>query len=163
MKIAAPGGQEVRPGESQKLAVSMSSKGYRNTLEKHIQIQTNDPDAPQVKLSLKAKVLEVLSVSPPILNFGSVKEGLTYTKQITISNSSKTPVTITGIEGKPSQFVIVAHQPEIVLDPGKSHTLDISLSPASTRNRFHGYLSIATDLEFLPTKIIRVVARISTE
>ncbi|MDT8274162.1 MAG: choice-of-anchor D domain-containing protein, partial [Desulfomonilia bacterium] len=130
---------------------------------RQIDIKTNDPDVPEVSVYLQATVVEMLSVNPPILNFGKVKQGLTHTKELTLTNTSKTTLVISGIEGNPPAFLNVSAECPITIEPGQSHTMTVTLAPGSTKSRFHGYISILTELEFLPRKILRVAAQISRE
>ena len=73
--MTAPGGQEIEPGKTQKLVVNISGRAMRDNYTKDIEVETNDPAMPVLKLTVKAEIMEVLSIVPMAIDFGTVKVG----------------------------------------------------------------------------------------
>jgi HYDIN/CFA65/VesB-like, Ig-like domain len=160
VKVTAPGGQDIAPGGSQKVVVSMSTRYFRDTLQKVIEIQTTDPDTPVITLTMKAKIIEILSVMPKEINFGDVKPGSMNKREITITNKDKESVTITKIAANPSTILTVSQQGEVKLKPEKSFTFELSFHPTQADEHFFGLLNIETNIENLQQKNVRIMARV---
>lgn len=170
MKITAPGGQglasrgqDIEPGGTFKLAVSMSTRGYTKTLNKQIKIQTNDPRAGLLRLTMKAKVHEILSVSPRLVNLGKVQKGSSHTRELQVENKGKDTVSITRIIAKPDTMITIAPAEPFILKPGEEKRFEITFNPGSAKGHTGGYVDLSTDMEYLPRKIIRVRAQVVEE
>ena len=165
MKIAAPGGQglnfrgeNIEPGGTLKIVVSMSTRGYIKSLHKQIKIQTNDPEAGLVKVTMEAKILEVFSVAPRLVNFGKVHQGTTHSRPLTVKNKGKDPITISKITAKPGTMIVVSPANAFTLSPGEERHFEITFNPGSSKGHTGGYISLFTDIEYLPKKIVRIRA-----
>lgn len=159
MKVTAPGGQDIAPGGSQRVVVSISTHHFRDSLLKVIEIQTTDPETPLVSLTMKAKIIEIVSIVPKDINFGDVKPGSMNKREITITNKSKETVTITKISANPSAILMVSQQGEVKLEPGKSFTFELHFQPTQSNERFYGLMSVETSLENVH-KMVRIKARV---
>ena len=82
--VAKPDKDELAPGESTNLVVTFDSKGRFGKQKKLIRVESNDPNNPQVILTLKGsvKMPENENASYPVFHFsetqhdfGKVKEG----------------------------------------------------------------------------------------
>jgi len=170
VKITAPGGQvlesrgqNIEPGGSQKIVVSMSSKGYTRSLNKQIKIQTNDPEAGLVILTMEAKVREVLSVVPHLVNFGKVYQGSTHTRELKIKNTGKDPIAISQITAKPDTMIAISPAEPFTLNPGEEKQFELTFHPGTSKGHTGGYISLTTDIEYLQNKVIRVRAQVVEE
>jgi hypothetical protein len=139
--------------------VSISTHHFRDSLLKVIEIQTTDPETPLVSLTMKAKIIEIVSVVPKDINFGDVKPGSMNKREITITNKSKEPVTITKISANPSTILTVSQQGEVKLEPGKSSTVELRFQPSLPDEHFFGLMSVETSLENVH-KTVRITARV---
>jgi len=139
--------------------VSISTRHFRDSLLKVIEIQTTDPVTPLVSLTMKAKIIEIVSVVPKDINFGDVRPGSMYKREITITNKSKEPVAITKINAKPAMILTVSQQGEVKLAPGKSCTVELRFQPTQSDERFFGLMSVETSLENVH-KTVRIKARV---
>jgi hypothetical protein len=170
VKITAPGGQgiesrgqNIEPGGTFKIVVSMSTRGYTKTLNKHIKIQTNDPEAGLVKLTMEAQVHEVLSVAPRLVNFGKVYQGSTQTRALRVKTKGKDPITISQITAKPDTMVALSSTKPFTLNPGEERQFELTFNPGTSKGHTGGYISLFTNIEYLPKKIIRVRAQVVEE
>jgi hypothetical protein len=130
---------------------------------KIIEVETNDPDMPVLKLTIKVKVAEILSISPREINFGVVKIGSVNKKMIEIKNKGKETITITSISANPSTTLSVNALNKVKLDPGKSISLELRFQPSQTTDSFFGLFHIETDQANLQTKNVRIKAKVVKE
>jgi hypothetical protein len=73
-----PEQKTVKPGESVPIKVTFSSKGYPGAQTKTIHVLSNDPDEPQLPLTVTVYVDSVFRLIPPVqLDFRSVRRGET--------------------------------------------------------------------------------------
>jgi hypothetical protein len=99
------------PGESGELAFTLDLGRAKAQLEKHIAVKSNDPQTPEVSLTIKADYTPLYDVNPmtlaPILAFGT--------------NDTAQFTTLTRTDGKPLRHVrLVASKPWITaeVEPG---------------------------------------------
>jgi hypothetical protein len=161
--VTAPGGQDIAPGGSQKVVVNISTRYFKDTVLKNIEIQTDDPQTPLVTLVMKAKIVEILTVFPMEIDFGSVKTGSLSKHTITIMNKGKEPLILNKINGVPAGVVSVSQQGgEIKLDPGKVLSLELRFQPSQPDEYFFGWVNITASPENLQ-KSVRIKARVVKE
>ena len=55
---ASPDKKELKPGESTNIVVSFNSKGRKGPQTKTVTVTTNDPEKPQVTLTIKCNIIE---------------------------------------------------------------------------------------------------------
>ena len=158
--MTAPGGQEIEPGKTQKLVVSISARNMRGDYTKNIEVETNDPAMPVLKLTMNAKIVEVLSIVPMEIDFGPVKVGSINKKMITITNKGKEPITITSISANPSNVLFVSQQGKVKLDAGKSISVELRYQPTQIDKFFFGLFHVETDQENIKTKDARIRAKV---
>lgn len=157
--MTAPGGQEIAPGESQKVVVSMSTRYFRGSLLKNIQIETSDPETPLVTLIMKAKIQEVVSVTPAEIDFGTVKVGSKSKHTVVIANKGKVPVVISNISPSPAGNITLSSQGEMKIGPGKTASFDVSFQPTEVNDYFFGVINLTAGPDNIP-KNVRIKAQV---
>jgi hypothetical protein len=140
--------------------VNIATRYIKGDYTKNIEVETNDPGMPILKLTMKAKIVEVLSVTPMEVNFGTVKTGSINKRTFTITNKGKEPLTITSISANPSTVLSITHQGKVKLDPGKSVSVEVLFQAGPPNDFFFGTLHVETDHETLKTKDARIRARV---
>ncbi|MBN1590302.1 MAG: DUF1573 domain-containing protein [Pirellulales bacterium] len=65
----------VNPGESTKVTLKWTAKGYFGPYEQIAKIRTNDPDRPELSLKVRGRVTTPLRAVPPEVVFSSVTAG----------------------------------------------------------------------------------------
>ena len=158
--MTAPGGQEIEQGKTQKLVVSISARNMRGDYTKNIEVETNDPAMPVLKLTMKAKIVEVLSIVPMEIDFGKVQVGSINKKMITITNKGKVPITITSISANPSNVLSVSQQGKMKLEPGKAMSVELLYQPTQIDNFFFSLFHVETDQENIKAKDARIRAKV---
>lgn len=139
--------------------MKMSTYAYTSDLFKEIKIETNDPKADLIVLTMKARVFETLKVSPRLVNFGMVPQGQSESRELIVANVSKKPLKITKIEATPSELFAVSSEP-FTLKPGQSRKIDVKFSPGSSDGVVGGNVILETDLSYLTKKTIHVRAEV---
>ena len=132
----------------------------RDNYTKDIEVETNDPAMPVLKLTVKAEIMQVLSIVPMAIDFGTVKVGSINKKTIMITNKGKVPITITSISANFPNVLSVTPQGKVKLDPGKSVSVELRYQPTQINNYFFSLLHVETDQENLKSKDARIRARV---
>ena len=167
--MTVPGGRQIEggrtsidPGKVQKVAVTIPTRYIRtkDIFTKNIEVETNDPEAAIVRLTMKLKVVETLVITPSFVNFGNVKPLSENKSEITLLNKGKDPITITRIIAVPESVLSVSPSGTVRLEPGKSIACAVTYKPMQPDDRFLGTLQIETDLEYLKSKVIQVRASV---
>jgi len=140
--------------------VGISTRGYTKTLSKQIKIRTNDRDAGTVILTMNARILEILSVDPPFVNLGKMAPGTIQGREVTVLNKGKDPVSISRITARPESTIGISPEQAFTLKPGEARKFEITFNSGALRGHAGGYVTLDTDLEYLPKKIIRVRAQV---
>jgi uncharacterized membrane protein len=161
--VTAPGGQEILPGKTQKVVVSVPTRYVKGEYSKDVEVETNDPGMPVLKLTMKMKIAEVLSIAPLDIDFGKVKVGSVNKKMIVITNKGKDPLTLSNITANPSGVLSVSQQGKVRLEPGKSVTVELRYQPSQPDDYFFGLFHVETDLENIKYKDARIRARVARD
>ncbi len=168
--MTVPGGRQIEtdrysiePGKSQAVKVNIPTR-YIRTREPYekndILIETNDPDNTLVRLTMKLQVYDVLVIKPGIIHFGTVKPLSEATREVSITNKTRKPVTLTRLNTIPPTALKVSPSGGITLDPGKSVTVALTYKPAAPQKSFLGMFQIETSLEDLKVKTVQVRASV---
>lgn len=134
----------------------MATGPYTSEINKEIKIETNDPKADLIILTVKAKVTEMLRIYPRLVNFGRMVQGHAAEREITVENVSKSPIRITGLEAAPENLLAVRPAEPFLLKPGQSKKLTVKITTGSSIGFVGGYVNLETNLEYLPKKTVHV-------
>jgi hypothetical protein len=116
-------------GESDVLEVEFNSSNFKGTVTKRVFIKTNDSKQGTATLTLTGKILnEIEIVSPRLpIPLGSIAFGKPVTISLTLKNTGKSAVSITGIEDREGRLKLV--QQPVKLPPQGSGEVVITLVP----------------------------------
>jgi hypothetical protein len=160
--VTAPGGQDITPGGSQKIVVNISTRYFKKSVLKNIEVETNDPDTPLVTLTMKATIVEILSISPTTIDFGKVKVGSDARHSITITNKGKEALTITKMNVAPAPVLSVSPQGEVKIDPGRTASFEVRFQPTQVEEYFFGRVSLTASPDNME-KSVQITAKIVKE
>jgi len=162
---ALPEKNELAPGESTNLNVTFNSTGRIGKQKKLIRIESNDPDNPQVIVTIKGNVVlsDVESATYPVLHFsqtqhdfGKVKEGKVVEYTFNFENSGKSTLKIKDI--KTSCGCTAALVSSEVLKPGEQGTLKVELDTSDRKGKMSRTITIKSNDPKDPSKILTVYA-----
>ncbi len=166
--MTVPGGRQteterysIDPGTSQAVKVSIPTRYIRSRepYEKNdIMVETNDPDNSLVRLSMKLQVYDVLVITPDPVHLGTVKPLTEGSREVTITNRTKKPVTLTRLSTIPQTSLKVSRSGGITLEPGSSVNVTLTYKPSGRQKTFLGLFQIETTMEGLPLKTVQVKA-----
>ena len=100
-------GKEVRPGQSSSIRVTMvytrDPVGFADssrviTLNRHIQIRTNDPRQPSIELAVSVLFAFSLDWKPKIVDFGTFRAGKRPRHSVTIESRTRAPFKLRGVK-----------------------------------------------------------------
>lgn len=130
---------------------------------KEIKLTTNDPLQENISFVVQAHVQEVLSTSPPYVNFGHVKAGTKKTMELMLINNGKNPIHISQIVATPASQVTIAPCKRITMKAGDRVSLMVTFMAGKDSGTANGSLLVKSDLSSLPEKPIFVQAVVGLE
>ena len=164
---ALPEKNELAPGESTNLNVTFNSAGRLGKQKKLIRIESDDPNNPQVIVTIKGNVVlsDAESSTYPVLhfdqtkyNFGKVKEGKVVEYTFNFGNSGKSTLKIKDI--KTSCGCAAALVSSEMLKPGEQGTLKVELDTSNRNGKMSRTITIESNDPRDPKKILTVYADI---
>jgi hypothetical protein len=156
--VANVSSKVIQPGKSGEIKASFDSTDFSGPVAKEVFVYMNTPRKPVQTLTLKGIVIEEITVSPKQLMFGTVKPGVRTEASLSIENNGKKTVRITSIKcGIPQ---ITATSSKNILKPGETASIKVSLTPGGDGRYLSGYLTIVTDNQVKPDRIVPVYATV---
>ncbi len=146
----------LKPGESDIVEVEFNSTGFRGKVEKHIEIQSNDPKTPRLGITLTVDVIEELQPvnSASVVWLGSVPIGKTVEQVIGLKNVSGKVITLLGF--KSSSPDLSASMTASKVLPADTIRISIKITP-----RKNNYISEMLLLETDSNKQSQVPIRVT--
>lgn len=129
--------KRLEPGEEGELQANFDSARFRGSVNKKIYLYSNDPLVPVKPLQIKGQVLELFSLAPRQVNFGVVKPGETFEKQVSLENRTEEPLLIVAVESTSPQLQARFDEQ---LPAGEASEVYVSLKPKPGQQRFSGYV-----------------------
>jgi hypothetical protein len=146
----------LKPGESDFVEVEFNSTGFRGQVEKHLEIQSNDPKNPRLGITLSVNVIEELQPvnSASVVWLGTVPVGKTVEISVGLKNVSGKVLTLVGFKSSsPDLSAILA--PRAIM-PADTVQVKIRFTP-----RKNDYISEMLLLETDSNKQSQVPIRIT--
>ncbi len=132
-------------------AASLQSGNF----EKRLSILTNDPQHPQVTLSIAGTLRQYLEMVPQAIGFGKLDGDANRERRITIRNRADKPVKITLDE---SSLDKKFHYDLIETSPGLEYELYVDTKPPYEAGTYRGEIRLVTDLPTQPELRLGVFA-----
>ena len=146
------------PSDSGKLSITFDTHSYNGKVTKHVYIESNDTSNPKLTIAFAANVLTVLSASPNTISFNTARLDTTYSKSITITNTSHEPVKILSVDSKFDQLSVALLKKQLM--PGETTEFQAVLH-ATKSGSFQGVIELATDHPSQPKLEIKYFAWIN--
>ena len=142
----------VEPGQTTEITASLNLKGRTGRQLKPMTVYSNDPKAPQFRLTLQGSAVTELTVSPTAVSLGTLQEGQQITKEISIKNASKTPLNIKSVVATNNK---VEHE-LVTVREGFEYKLKVTNTQLLPPGRVTDSLIITTDSAKTPTQRVSV-------
>lgn len=158
--MSAPGGPQVKPGESRAIMVDVTTDTWEGGLKRVILVETNDPQSPVLNLTVTAHIYTLLQVEPKFIDFGDTRPGSVQQREILVRNRWQKPVTLTQLTVDPVGMASLNPPRVPPLKPETSTKLILTLSPGAYSGPIYGNVTFETDWKNLPRKTIRFRAHV---
>lgn len=116
----------------------------------HIEVETNHPDKPLVRIPVSGFVRPVLAASPPFADFGRREVSGPIRASVQIKNFSEDEISLTEVAS-----TIPEVQAEIQDDDGDYYII-VTLHPGLPKGEFSGTVTVTTDSQKVPRVDIEV-------
>ncbi len=133
--------REIPAGGYATLNATLNLTGRSGPQAEQIRLQTNDPEAPNRVLSLKAHAIPRVNVTPRTLNFQHLSADAPPSGRILIEATTDTPLRITGINTAQSRVETILTE----IEAGRTYHLDVRPLDVGTTGHFTERLEILTD------------------
>jgi len=163
---ASPEKSELAPGESTDLTVKFNSKGRMGKQLKTVKIFTNDPESPEMTLTINGNVVnEGLSGAVPTIyfpetqhDFGQVSEGEKINYTFRFVNKGQTELVIKDV--KSSCGCTAALLSSSNIKPGQEGTIKVEFDTKNRSGKNSKTVTVQSNDPKDPTKILTIYADI---
>jgi hypothetical protein len=141
--------KKAEPGKKGTISVTFRTQGYDGHVKKSIIVRSNVADKPEIFLTLEGDVKSVISVSPKSISLGQVDDTTTapISGSFTITNSSKTPLTILDLV---TQGPLVKAGLTKIRD-GFEYKVTVTVSPPFKERQNMEWITVKTDSKKMPS------------
>jgi hypothetical protein len=153
----------VKPGQWGEIQAQVNTSGYRGKIEKYIYVDTNVSHMPRVTLTMDAVVIYDIDIMPSeFIPFYNVKAGETLSKEVKITNSTKSPLTL-------SAPVLTSLTPKVFsvnleeVKKGVEYKLKVTFKAPEGPGNYQGDIKIATNSKNKPELTLPISAYVLEE
>jgi hypothetical protein len=150
--------QEIPPGGQGEIKVTFDTKNRRGKSHKTITVSSNDPDQPNMQLSISGEILVDVDITPHYVNFGNIKRGEEHTKSVKVRFPHDPTLRVTRVESLTEG--ITAKQGATKSDETE---IQIRVDRKAPVGRLSGRVKIHTTSPNKPTDVIMVVVHVMGE
>lgn len=137
----------------------ISNLSARGKYHKTIEILTNDPRKKEIRLTINADFVEILSILPSYIYFEQVPVGSNATKELIITNKGPDAIAITRIIPSNPRHLAVNTQIPLHIKPGEEKRVRLTITAGKNPQHFSGALQfIAERSDPMLTKTIVIRA-----
>jgi hypothetical protein len=156
------GTRSLAPGEQTELVVRYDFRGRRGPQHKQIHVFSNDPETPQLSLTMMGEIRRDIEVHPSAVYFGSVDPKARVERSVRIQSYRHEPFAVTGIETNGVSFFRARLAS---LEEAGAHDLFVTVDPGALKGGggFVGTLVVRTDHPKYPELRIPVRAYSRTD
>lgn len=124
-----------------RLLAKLDPKGLRNGFFRdEIRLVTNDPQRREIPISVAAKVSSEITISPAVLNLGSLKAGQKVERVVLIKGT--TPFHVSGTKAVEGTISTVGETPDTL---APLHQVRVAIEAPATAGAYHAVLELTTD------------------
>ncbi len=134
---ALPGSPLLRAGERERIRVVFDSGDFAGEVLKEVEVRSNDPARPALRLQLRARVEPEIEFEPAVVTFDAVRLGPATRQLVALTNRRAEPVRVLRLEAQPSSFGCVLPSwtepgAPFALESWDRTTLEVRFSPPQT-------------------------------
>lgn len=144
--------KSIPPGETGKVPVSLDTKKVAGKVRKIVEVTTNDPKRPTVRLQLAGEVVPPVQVDPPAAAFGALKEDGKQTRVLRIVNNTAKPLKLGPVKHSGAKLVTELK----TVKPGKEYELAVTALPPFAIGSLRGVILLQTNLPEMKILFVQV-------
>jgi hypothetical protein len=146
MEFSSPGvrarvAQSIAPGSSAKLVVDWDTANYTRDAEVQVALQLNDPESPQVVLTLTSFVVSPIELDPVPAFYLSQFVGETSSQTITLRNNTERVLKVTGTAQDGDRFTLTVE----AVTPGQTFALTATANARLQPGKYQESAWVLTD------------------
>lgn len=166
----------LKPGETAEIVGELDTHNRPGAQSKTVTVQSNDPLTPQVTLTFHALVEQEIEIEPRYVNLGTVEMGEDVTQTVTVTNRSKKPMRVTGIESNNPNVQVRVTSPVAdteagkqgleslpVIGPDKPIVLEVTGKAGEQGGGFGAQVTLKTDNAAKPRIDLSVYGRVNAD
>ena len=152
--------KDYQPGEKGTISSKFNTSGYNGRVIKTITVTSNDPDAPETRLTLSGtamvKDFAQADIMPDHFAFGKVEIGKTYVRKFNLGNSGNMDLRILEVSCSPEVSLVFKTN---ALAAKKSTEITLSFTPFE-KGSFNNMVKIRTNDYRNPYLFVRLEAQV---
>lgn len=149
----------LEPGQDGEIKAVFDSSRFAGAVNKTIYVNSNDPQQPLIQFSIRGSVRQEITVTPPLVDLGSIPAGGRREVEVVLLNQGDKPLKILGTEILAPDLNVQTKSDELV--NGQPVKLLLRAAPKEGRARLNGYIIIKTDSPRIPELRIPVYGSVS--
>ena len=131
----------ILPEEQAELYVRFNSKHFRGQVTKQVCVESNDPQQPKKRFTLRASIVPELVMTPSRLILGSIPADKDFVRNLSLVNHSDFSIQIKAVRST-SRYMILGEVPTS-LDPHEEIVVTLTVHPPqSAAVVLNGYILI---------------------
>jgi hypothetical protein len=134
--------EEIAPGATGRVRMTLRTHGFQGPIEKHVYLETDDPDARSVVLTVKAVVPRIIEITPGPELVLPVTRGKATTVDVTLQSTDAGELAL-GMMDSSETFVTVALAPGAVSE-GRAVRLRVTVAADAPTDTFEAVIVIET-------------------
>ena len=150
--------KKIPPGGFGEIRAVFETRRYEGEQEKHITVHSNDPDEPEIELTIKGTIKRDVAVLPQGINFGDVDKRKTASGRVRILQLSKKSLTLEKVEANERYFAVTTSR--FREENNKGFNIDVSLTQDVPVGRLNEVITLHTNLKRRPRIDIPIWANI---
>ena len=148
----------IPPGDTGKIKVTFKTRRFIGKQEKAVEIYSNDPERPKLRLVVRGVIKKDVAVVPSGGNFGKVDKGQAVTKRISLLELSNNKLVIRKIDYNHAMFSI--RTARFRRENSRGIDVEITLKPEVPPGQVNEVITVNTNLKKRPRIDIPVWAHV---
>jgi hypothetical protein len=140
--------EEIAPGATGRVRVALQTQGFQGPIEKHVYVETDDPSAPSVALTIKAVLPRAVEVTPTSELLIPITRGQDATVDVTLRSTDGHPLEL-GAAESPVPYVTATIVPDSP-STGPEVRLRITVAADAPSQTFETLITVGTGHYRLP-------------
>ena len=154
--VASVASRTIAPGKSTELKSVFDAGVFRGPQIKNIVVQTNDPAKRTLTLQIKGVVKPQVETFPTSINFGTLKQGKTFSRTIVMRPADPKTFKILGVDTR-SAHITAGNPRQSKANPGAWEVPITVHGSKATPGRHNTLIQIKTNAKVNSTVIVRVL------